>query len=96
MEKEKWSQGLKQVDHSVTVEDIANVVATWTGIPVNKIRETESDKLLHMEDNLHKRVIGQDHARIAISTSIRRNRAGLTDSHRAIAPYLFLWRTCTG
>lgn len=96
VEKEKWSQGLKQVDHSVTVEDIANVVATWTGIPVNKIRETESDKLLHMEDNLHKRVIGQDHAIIAISNAIRRNRAGLKDSHRPIGSFLFLGPTGVG
>lgn len=96
VEKEKWRQGLKQVDHSVTVEDIANVVATWTGIPVNKIRETESDKLLHMEDNLHKRVIGQDHAIIALSNAIRRNRAGLKDSHRPIGSFLFLGPTGVG
>ena len=96
VEKEKWRQGLKQVDHSVTVEDIANVVATWTGIPVNKIRETESDKLLHMEENLHKRVIGQDHAIIALSNAIRRNRAGLKDSHRPIGSFLFLGPTGVG
>ena len=96
VEKEKWRQGLKQVDHLVTVEDIANVVATWTGIPVNKIRETESDKLLHMEDNLHKRVIGQDHAIIALSNAIRRNRAGLKDSHRPIGSFLFLGPTGVG
>ena len=95
-EKEKWNTELSKVDHSVTEEDIANVVATWTGIPVNKIRETETAKLMNMEDNLHKRVIGQDHAITAISNAIRRNRAGLKDKDRPIGSFLFLGPTGVG
>ena len=95
-EKEKWNTELSKVDHSVTEEDIANVVATWTGIPVNKIRETETAKLMNMEENLHKRVIGQDHAIVAISNAIRRNRAGLKDKDRPIGSFLFLGPTGVG
>ena len=96
VEKEKWNTELSKVDHSVTEEDIANVVATWTGIPVNKIRETETAKLMNMEENLHKRVIGQDHAIVAISNAIRRNRAGLKDKDRPIGSFLFLGPTGVG
>ena len=96
VEKEKWNTELRKVDHSVTEEDIANVVATWTGIPVNKIRETETAKLMHMEENLHKRVIGQDNAIVAISNAIRRNRAGLKDKDRPIGSFLFLGPTGVG
>ncbi len=96
VEKEKWNTELSKVDHSVTEEDIANVVATWTGIPVNKIRETETAKLMNMEDNLHQRVIGQDHAIVAISNAIRRNRAGLKDKDRPIGSFLFLGPTGVG
>ncbi len=96
IEKEKWNEGLNQVDHSVTEEDIANVVATWTGIPVSKIRETETEKLMNMEENLHKRVIGQDNAIVAISNAIRRNRAGLKDKDRPIGSFLFLGPTGVG
>jgi ATP-dependent Clp protease ATP-binding subunit ClpC len=95
-EKDKWNMELNKVDHSVTEEDIANVVATWTGIPVNKIRETETAKLTHMEENLHKRVIGQDYAIVAISNAIRRNRAGLKDKDRPIGSFLFLGPTGVG
>ena len=80
----------------MTAEDIANVVATWTGIPVNKIRETETEKLMNMEENLHKRVIGQDNAIVAISNAIRRNRAGLKDKDRPIGSFLFLGPTGVG
>ncbi len=96
VEKEKWNTELSKVDHSVTEEDIANVVATWTGIPVNKIRETETAKLINMEENLHKRVIGQNHAIVAISNAIRRNRAGLKDKDRPIGSFLFLGPTGVG
>jgi len=95
-EKTKWNTELSKVDHSVTEEDIANVVATWTGIPVNKIRETETAKLMNMEENLHKRVIGQDNAIVAISNAIRRNRAGLKDKDRPIGAFLFLGPTGVG
>lgn len=96
LEKEKWNAELSKVDHSVTEEDIASVVATWTGIPVNKIRETETAKLMNMEENLHKRVVGQDHAIVAISNAIRRNRAGLKDKDRPIGSFLFLGPTGVG
>ncbi|MDH5762662.1 MAG: AAA family ATPase [Nitrospinota bacterium] len=95
-EKKNWNTELDKVDHSVTEEDIANVVATWTGIPVNKIRETETAKLMNMEENLHKRVIGQDNAIVAISNAIRRNRAGLKDKDRPIGSFLFLGPTGVG
>jgi ATP-dependent Clp protease ATP-binding subunit ClpC len=95
-EKKKWNAELNKVDHSVTEEDIANVVAMWTGIPVNKIRETETAKLTNMEENLHKRVIGQDNAIVAISNAIRRNRAGLKDKDRPIGSFLFLGPTGVG
>ena len=95
-EKRKWKEELEGMDHVVTEDDIANVVASWTGIPVARIRETESEKLLHMEENLHKRVIGQENAIRAISNAIRRNRAGLKDSHRPIGSFLFLGPTGVG
>jgi len=95
-EKEKWNKELKNVDHTVTEEDIANVVATWTGIPVNKIRETETEKLKNMEANLHKRVIGQQQAIVALSNAIRRNRAGLKEKNRPIGSFLFLGPTGVG
>jgi ATP-dependent Clp protease ATP-binding subunit ClpC len=95
-QKAQWNKELKDVDHSVTAEDIANVVATWTGIPVNKIRETETAKLVNMEENLHKRVIGQDSAIVAISNAIRRNRAGLKEKNRPVGSFLFLGPTGVG
>ena len=95
-EKSKWNKEMGDVDTSVTSEDIAEVVATWTGIPVNKIMETEAEKLTHMEDNLHKRVIGQDNAIIAVSNAIRRNRAGLKEKHKPIGTFLFLGPTGVG
>jgi len=98
LEKEtrKWKKQLEKIEASVDSEDIANVVATWTKIPVNKIRETEAAKLMHMEDNLHKRVIGQDNAIKALSNAIRRNRAGLKEKDRPIGSFLFLGPTGVG
>ena len=95
-EKNKWKKEMGDVDTFVTPEDIATVVATWTGIPVNKIMETEAEKLTHMEDNLHKRVVGQDKAIIAVSNAIRRNRAGLKEKHKPIGTFLFLGPTGVG
>ncbi|MFQ5450282.1 MAG: ATP-dependent Clp protease ATP-binding subunit [Nitrospinaceae bacterium] len=95
-EKEKWKKELEGLDAYVTEEDIANVVATWTGIPVDKIKETEKDKLMCMEDNLHKRVVGQDNAIIAVSNAIRRNRAGLKEKNKPIGSFLFLGPTGVG
>ena len=80
----------------VTEEDIAAVVAQWTGIPVAKIAEEESDTLLHLEDELHKRVIGQDDAVTAVAKAVRRARAGLKDPKRPIGSFLFLGPTGVG
>ena len=95
-EREDWKQTLATMDNNVTAEDIANVVAEWTGIPVNKIQETEQDKLTNMETNLHKRVIGQDNAIIAVSNAIRRNRAGLKEKDKPIGSFLLLGPTGVG
>ncbi len=95
-EKNQWRTDMADVDVSVTPDDIAKVVATWTGIPVDKIMETEAEKLTQMEDNLHKRVIGQDNAIVAVSNAIRRNRAGLKEKHKPIGTFLFLGPTGVG
>ena len=80
----------------VTDEDIASVVAQWTGIPVSKIAQEESESLLHLEEELHKRVIGQDEAVVAVSKAVRRARAGLKDPKRPIVSFLFLGPTGVG
>ena len=81
---------------AVTAEDIAEVVARWTGIPVNRMLESEKTKLLRMEDELHKRVVGQDAAIQAVSDSVRRSRAGLSNEKRPIGSFLFLGSTGVG
>jgi ATP-dependent Clp protease ATP-binding subunit ClpB len=80
----------------VTWDDVAAVVSEWTGIPVNKLKEEEKQKLLKLEDELHKRVIGQDHAVKAVAEAIRRARAGLKDPKRPIASFMFLGPTGVG
>ena len=80
----------------VTDEDIASIVAQWTGIPVSKIAQEESESLLHLEEELHKRVIGQDEAVVAVSKAVRRARAGLKDPKRPIGSFLFLGPTGVG
>jgi len=95
-EKNQWKEKMADVDTSVTPDDIATVVATWTGIPVNKIIETEAEKLTHMEDNLHKRVVGQNNAIAAVSNAIRRNRAGLKEKDKPVGTFLFLGPTGVG
>lgn len=80
----------------VTEEDIAQIVAAWTGVPVNKLTETESEKLLHMEDTLHNRLIGQDEAVKAVSRAIRRARVGLKNPNRPIASFIFSGPTGVG
>ncbi|MBW2402735.1 MAG: ATP-dependent chaperone ClpB [Deltaproteobacteria bacterium] len=80
----------------VTDEDIAEVVAKWTGIPVSKMLEGEKDKLLHMEERLRERVIGQDEAVVAVSNAVRRSRAGLSEPNRPIGSFLFLGPTGVG
>jgi len=80
----------------VTEEDIAHIVASWTGVPVNKLTESESEKLLHMEDTLHQRLIGQDDAVKAVSRAIRRARVGLKNPNRPIASFIFSGPTGVG
>ena len=84
------------MSEAVTPEDIAEVVARWTGIPVNRMLESEKEKLLRMEGELHKRVIGQDKAIAAVSDAVRRSRAGLSNENRPIGSFLFLGSTGVG
>lgn len=84
------------IKEEVSTEDIAEVVARWTGIPVSKMLQSEREKLLQMEDELHKRVIGQDEAIVAISDAVRRSRAGLQDEKRPIGSFIFLGTTGVG
>ena len=84
------------VKEEVTADDIAEVVARWTGIPVAKMLQKEREKLLHLEEELHKRVIGQDEAICAVSDAVRRSRAGLQDPKRPIASFIFLGTTGVG
>lgn len=84
------------ITESVTPEDIAEVVARWTGIPVNRMLESEKEKLLRMEESLHKRVVGQEKAISAVSDAVRRSRAGLSNEHRPIGSFLFLGTTGVG
>ena len=88
--------GAAMVREEVTADDIAEVVSRWTGIPVTKMMQSEKEKLLHLEDELHKRVIGQDEAINAVADAVRRSRAGLQDPNRPIASFLFLGTTGTG
>ena len=84
------------ITEAVTPEDIAEVVARWTGIPVARMMESEKEKLLRMESELHKRVVGQDKAIAAVSDAVRRSRAGLSNEHRPIGSFLFLGTTGVG
>ena len=84
------------VREEVTADDIAEVVSRWTGIPVTKMMQSEREKLLHLEEELHKRVIGQDEAITAVSDAVRRSRAGLQDPKRPIASFIFLGTTGVG
>ena len=87
---------MRYVREEVTADDIAEVVSRWTGIPVTRMMQSERDKLLHLEDELHKRVIGQDEAISAVSDAVRRSRAGLQDPKRPIASFIFLGTTGVG
>ena len=95
-ELEVMKKGENLIKEEVDTEDIAEVVARWTGIPVSKMLQSEREKLLHMEDELHKRVIGQDEAIVAISDAVRRSRAGLQDEKRPIGSFIFLGTTGVG
>ncbi len=84
------------IKEEVEAEDIADIVSRWTGIPVNKMLQSEREKLLHLEEELHRRVVGQDEAIRAISDAVRRSRAGLNDPHRPIGSFIFLGTTGVG
>ncbi len=88
--------GEAMVREEVTADDIAEVVSRWTGIPVTRMMQSEREKLLHLEEELHKRVVGQDEAIKAVADAVRRSRAGLQDPKRPIASFIFLGTTGTG
>ena len=91
------AQGINaMIKEEVTAEDIADVVSRWTGIPVSKMLQSERDKLLNLEDELHKRIVGQDEAIAAVSDAVRRSRAGLQDAKRPIGSFIFLGTTGVG
>jgi len=94
-EREAWRQE-KGLDEVVDENDIAQVVASWTGIPVSQMMETEAEKLVHMEERLHERIIGQDEAIKAVANAIRRARAGLKDPRRPIGSFIFLGSSGVG
>ena len=91
-----WEERKNNSHEVVTEEDIAQIVASWTGVPVKKMTEDESERLLHMEELLHKRVVGQDEAISAVSRALRRARAGLQDPKRPIGSFIFLGPTGVG
>lgn len=95
-ELNKIQKDKKMLNEEVNAEDIAEVVARWTGIPVQKMLESERSKLLRLEDELHKRVVGQDEAVYAVANAIRRSRAGLQDVNRPIGSFIFLGTTGVG
>ena len=92
----KTQGGNAMIKEEVTSEDIADVVSRWTGIPVSKMLQSEKDKLLHLEEELHRRVVGQDEAIQAVSDAVRRSRAGLQDPRRPIGSFIFLGPTGVG
>ena len=96
-DKLKGQQGDKpMINEEVTAEEVAEVVSKWTGIPVSRMLQSEREKLLHLEDELHKRVVGQDDAIQAIADAIRRSRAGLQDEKRPVGSFIFLGTTGVG
>ena len=96
IERDKWRKSLSQNRGTVTADDIAKVVAGWTGIPVTRLTEDESQRLLQLEKVLHERVVGQDEAVAAVAKAIRRSRVGLKDPKRPIGSFLFLGPTGVG
>jgi ATP-dependent Clp protease ATP-binding subunit ClpC len=94
--RSRWEAKRARLDTTVTAEDIAGVVSRWTGIPVARMVETEAKKLAHMEENLHRRIVGQHDALRSVSDAIRRNRAGITSPRRPIGSFLFLGPTGVG
>jgi ATP-dependent Clp protease ATP-binding subunit ClpC len=94
--RQEWLQQEKIGDMVVDEEDIAGLISKWTGIPVSRMLQGEADKLLHMEERLHQRVVGQDEAVVAVSDAVRRARAGLKDPKRPIGSFIFLGPTGVG
>lgn len=94
--EEMEQSGSRMIKEEVDSEDIAEVVGKWTGIPVTKMLQSESEKLLHLEDELHKRVVSQDEAITAIADAVRRSRSGLQDKHRPIGSFIFMGTTGVG
>lgn len=88
--KEQWKNETSSKTETVTAEEIAQIVSSWTGVPLTKMEETDTDRLLHMEDILHQRVVGQDDAVIAVSKAIRRARSGLKNPNGLLVPS-FSW-----
>jgi ATP-dependent Clp protease ATP-binding subunit ClpC len=94
--KNNWNQRKELEESIVTEEDIATIVSSWTGVPVKKLREEETERLMHMEDVLHQRVVGQEDAVAAVARAVRRARAGLKDPKRPIGSFIFLGPTGVG
>jgi ATP-dependent Clp protease ATP-binding subunit ClpB len=94
--EEMHQKGSVMIKEEVDSEDIAGVVSRWTGIPVNRMLQSEREKLLKLEDELHKRVVGQEEAIVAVSDAVRRSRAGLQDEHKPIGSFIFLGTTGVG
>jgi ATP-dependent Clp protease ATP-binding subunit ClpC len=95
-EQQSWENTRENFSYTVTGEDIAYIVSKWTGVPVTKLEQTESDKLLKMRDELHKRIVGQDQAIEALTHAIQRSRAGLKNLRRPVGSFLFLGPTGVG
>jgi len=95
-QKELWKNTAVRSEDSVGIEDIAGVVAQWTGIPVTQLTQEESERMLHMEDHLHERIVGQNEAVKAVAKAIRRGRVGLKDPNRPIGSFIFLGPTGVG
>lgn len=93
---EYQSSGKSMLREEVTQDDIAEIVSRWTGIPVSKLKQSDREKLLYLEDELHKRVVGQDPAVKAVAEAIQRSRAGLSDPNRPIASFMFMGPTGVG
>src|SRR5262249_7348942 len=96
LEERAVTEGEPMVKEEVDEDDIAMVVARWTGIPVSRLMEGETEKLIHMEERLHERVVGQDEAVEAVANALRRARSGLQDPNRPIGSVIFLGRTGVG
>ena len=94
--EELQASGSQMLKEEVDADDIAEIVAKWTGIPVSKMVQSETEKLLHLEDELHKRVVGQEEAIVAVSDAVRRSRAGLSDTEKPLGSFLFLGTTGVG